>query len=287
MSLHRQRQTPFESQKKHVQTPNRVRTPCYRNRRTASRNCSARPCRWTRLENAAGQRRAAVLAVPSEAAIGRDGAHVVSTDGADVALFWGGVLAQHEHGLSAFLVELLEEDQGSLVETQTALLVAVHNVQRVLPPVGGDVVFLERDGQDLVAGVVDGHAEGFEDLDLGVGRGRLLGARRGLQVVGAGAAGQRGVSISVVWGGGGCGVGAHGPGRQWAGGCAGVAAGGGLFRVPRRGPALCVVVVLVGPRYLGAGVLGASDVVCRRGGRGLGDGVGGHLRAGAQRSCEV
>ena len=204
-----------------------------------------------------------------------------------MTLFWGGVLSQHEHGLPPFLVELLEEDERSLVQAQTALLVPVDDVQGVLPPIGCDVVFLERHGQDLVAGVVDGHAEGLEYLDLGVRRGGLLRARRGLHVVGSGAAGERRVAVAVtvavavaVVGGGGWGGAAQGAGRGEPG------SGTGLVGI---GPALGAVVVLVAPRYLGAGVLGAALalIVCGRGGRGLGNGVGGHLRAGAQGCCEV
>jgi len=76
------------------------------------------------------------------------------------------VLAQHEHGLPPLAIELLEQQQRLLLEAQTALLVAVHNVQRVLAPVVVDLVSLERDGQDLVAWVFDGDAEGFEDFDV-------------------------------------------------------------------------------------------------------------------------
>lgn len=206
-----------------------------------------------------------------------------------MTLFWGGVLSQHEHGLPPFLVELLEEDERSLVQAETALLVSVHNVQGVLPPIGCDVVFLERHRQDLVAGVVDGHAEGLEYLDLRIRRGGLLRARRGLHAVRSGAAGERRVAVPVavavaVVGGGGWGGASQGASRGEPGSGTGVAVGGDLVGV---GPALGVVVVLVAPRYLGAGVLGAALVVCGRGGRGLGNGVGGHLRAGAQGCCEV
>lgn len=83
-----------------------------------------------------------------------------------MALLGRCVLSQHEHGFSPFLVELLEEDQRPLVQTQTALLVAVDNVECVLAPVCCDVVLLEGHGEDFVAGVVDGHAEGLEYLDL-------------------------------------------------------------------------------------------------------------------------
>jgi hypothetical protein len=51
------------------------------------------------------------------------------------------MLSQHEHGLPTFLVQLLEQDERSFVQTQATLLVAVHNIQGILSPVGGDVVF--------------------------------------------------------------------------------------------------------------------------------------------------
>jgi len=103
-----------------------------------------------------------------------------------VTLGRGSVLAKHEHGLAAVLVELLEEYERLLVEAEAALLVAVHDVQRVLPPVGRDVVLLQRHRQHLVARVVDRHPERLEDLDLWVvlaaqagcgGRGRDRGCR--------------------------------------------------------------------------------------------------------------
>lgn len=134
-----------------------------------------------------------------------------------------------------------------------------------------------------MAGVVNGHTERLEYLDLWIRRRCLLRAGRGLQVVRGGAAGQWRVAVAVVGCGGGCGA-AHGAGRREAGGGAGVAVGSDLLGV---GPALRVVVVLVAPGYLGAGVLGAALGVGGGGGRGLGNGVGGHLSGGAQGCCEV
>lgn len=50
---------------------------------------------------------------------------------------------QHEHGFPTFLVELFEEEEGFLFEAEAALLVAVHDVECVLPPVVVDVVAFE------------------------------------------------------------------------------------------------------------------------------------------------
>lgn len=50
------------------------------------------------------------------------------------------VASQHEHGLAALLVELLEEQERLLLQAEAALLVAVHDVQGVLAPVVVDVV---------------------------------------------------------------------------------------------------------------------------------------------------
>lgn len=47
---------------------------------------------------------------------------------------------KHEHGFLALAIKLLEQHERFLFESQTALLVPVNNVQRVLPPVVGDVV---------------------------------------------------------------------------------------------------------------------------------------------------
>lgn len=64
------------------------------------------------------------------------------------------MLSEHEHGLPALSVQLLEQDKRLFVQTQTPLLVAVDDVKRVLAPVGRDVVFFECHGEDFVAGVV-------------------------------------------------------------------------------------------------------------------------------------
>ena len=78
------------------------------------------------------------------------------------------MLPKHEHWLPAFLVKLFEQYQWPFVESQTSLLITVYNIQRILPPVRRDVVFLERNGEHLVTWVVDGDAERLEDLDLRV-----------------------------------------------------------------------------------------------------------------------
>lgn len=75
-----------------------------------------------------------------------------STRSAAPAVLWACVAPQHEHGLAALLVELLEEKQRFFLEAEAALLVAVNDVQRVLAPVVVDVVAFEG----LVGGVVSG-----------------------------------------------------------------------------------------------------------------------------------
>ena len=123
----------------------------------------------TALQHATGQGDlAAAAGHASGAGPAIAGARGTAIEADGVALGGGGVLAQHEHGLAAVLVELLEEDEGLLVEAEAALLVAVHDVQRVLPPVGRDVVLLQRHRQHLVARVVDRHPERLEDLHLRV-----------------------------------------------------------------------------------------------------------------------
>ena len=72
---------------------------------------------------------------------------------------------QHKHRFPALTIQLLEQDERLLLQTETALLVAVDNVEGVLAPIGVDVVFLERRGEDLVAGIFHADAEGFEDVD--------------------------------------------------------------------------------------------------------------------------
>lgn len=99
------------------------------------------------------------MVIPAEATVWRHGPDIVAADCTDVALFGCSVLAKHEHGFPTLLVELLEQDEGSLVQSQTTLLVAVHNVESILPPICGNVVFLECHGQHLVTRVVDGDTE--------------------------------------------------------------------------------------------------------------------------------
>jgi hypothetical protein len=50
---------------------------------------------------------------------------------------------KHEHRLPPFLVQLLEQEQRFFFEADTALLVAVHDVEGVLAPVVCDVVSFE------------------------------------------------------------------------------------------------------------------------------------------------
>lgn len=42
---------------------------------------------------------------------------------------------QHEHGLPAFFVELLEQEEWLFLQTKTSLLITMHDIQRVLSPV--------------------------------------------------------------------------------------------------------------------------------------------------------
>jgi hypothetical protein len=51
--------------------------------------------------------------------------------------------SKHKHRLPALLIQLLEQEERLLFEPETALLVAVHDVQGVLPPVVRDVVAFE------------------------------------------------------------------------------------------------------------------------------------------------
>lgn len=51
---------------------------------------------------------------------------------------------KHEHRLPALLIQLFEQEERLLFEAQTALLIAVHDVEGVLPPVVRDVVAFER-----------------------------------------------------------------------------------------------------------------------------------------------
>lgn len=51
--------------------------------------------------------------------------------------------AQHEHGFSTFLVELFEEEQRFFFQAETALLVAMNDVEGVLAPVVVNVVAFE------------------------------------------------------------------------------------------------------------------------------------------------
>ena len=103
-----------------------------------------------------------------------------------------GVFPEHKHRFPPLTIQLLEQDQRLLFQTQTALLVAVDDVEGVLAPVGVDVVFLERGGEDFVAGIFHADAEGFEDVDRGV----VVAAAAATRV------GRRGRVRGVVGGGG-------------------------------------------------------------------------------------
>ena len=59
------------------------------------------------------------------------------------AFLWTRVPSEHEHGFPTFFIQLLEQQEGFLFQSQTAFLVAVDDVQCVLPPVVGDVVAFE------------------------------------------------------------------------------------------------------------------------------------------------
>lgn len=59
------------------------------------------------------------------------------------AFLWTRVPSEHEHGFPSFFIQLLEQQEGLLFQSQAAFLVAVDDVQCVLPPVVGDVVAFE------------------------------------------------------------------------------------------------------------------------------------------------
>ena len=51
--------------------------------------------------------------------------------------------SQHEHRFPALFVQLLEQQERLLFQPETALLVTVHDVEGILPPVIRDVVAFE------------------------------------------------------------------------------------------------------------------------------------------------
>ena len=53
------------------------------------------------------------------------------------------MLPKHEHGLPAFLVQLLKQEKRLLFEPETAFLIAVNDVERVLPPIIHYVITFE------------------------------------------------------------------------------------------------------------------------------------------------
>lgn len=104
---------------------------------------------------------------------------------------------KHKHGFPSLFIQLLKQEQRFLFQSQTAFLVAVHNVQGVLSPIVRNIISLERlfdeirgivypsmrawtyHRKDDPAGIVDADAEGFEDFDLGV----VSGGGNGLVVL--------------------------------------------------------------------------------------------------------
>jgi len=82
---------------------------------------------------------------------------------------------EHKHRFPPFLVQLLEQYQRFFSQAETAFLITIDDVERVLPPVGEDVIFLERSREHLFAGVFHTDTEGFEYLVAGATpRGRCL-----------------------------------------------------------------------------------------------------------------
>lgn len=149
----------------------------------------------SQLQHATRQRCPSILVTPSEALCLRiDRPQVVATHSADVTFLWRCVFPEHKHWFPAFFVELLEQNQGSLVQSQASLLIAVHNVQCILPPICRDVIFLKRNRKDLVTRVVNGNAEGLEYFDLRV-RGWCGRRRIGCGGIHRAATGQRRVAI--------------------------------------------------------------------------------------------
>ena len=63
------------------------------------------------------------------------------------ALLWRCMPPKHKHRLSTFLIKLLEQER-LLFQPKTAFLVAVHDVEGVLPPVVVDVVAFEGLGRE-------------------------------------------------------------------------------------------------------------------------------------------
>lgn len=116
--------------------------------------------------------------------------------GPTVAFQRRGMLSEHEHGLFAFLVELLEQDQRFLLQPQTPLLIAIDDVQRVVLPIGNDVVLFESCWQHLFAGVLHRYSERFEYFHARAAPGvlGLVGLLRGLRLL------LLGLLVIVSWG---------------------------------------------------------------------------------------
>lgn len=70
---------------------------------------------------------------------------------------------EHKHRLSPFLIQLLEQEQRLFLQAQAPLLVAVHDVEGVLPPVVVDVVAFESLA-NYVSGGDGGEGGRIEDL---------------------------------------------------------------------------------------------------------------------------
>jgi hypothetical protein len=108
---------------------------------------------------------------------------------------------KHKHRFPSLPIQLFKQNKWFLIESQTPFLITMHNIKCVLPPISIDIVFFERHGEDFVAGVFDGDAEGFEDFDLWVF------SRRGWWMRGGGGSGCGG-GVGLL-GGEGCVLGAR------------------------------------------------------------------------------
>lgn len=74
-------------------------------------------------------------------------------------------LPEHEHRLLAFLIKLLEQNKRLLMELETAFLISVYDIQRVLIPRCVDVILFESGRENFVARVFETDTEGLEDFD--------------------------------------------------------------------------------------------------------------------------
>lgn len=51
---------------------------------------------------------------------------------------------QHEHWFPPLFIQLLKQEQRFLFQSQTSLLIAMHNIQSVLSPIVRNIVSLQR-----------------------------------------------------------------------------------------------------------------------------------------------